>query len=145
MMKKVLLKSAVVMMLLATVCVTFAGCGNKKNNESGDNRKLVVTKHSDMGNYDQKIEVQFENGKASKFIMTVECYDAGVANSMKDLLKMSDKLTDSNVIVEGTKVKVELSPKDYFEEEGLEYNDERLARDNIKKIFESNGYTVTEE
>jgi len=144
-MKKIV-KNVILMMLLATVCVAFAGCGNKKNSNSGNDGKMVVSKQSDSDNYNQKIEILFDGeGKANKFVMTIECYDVDVANSMVDLLKMSDKLSNSDIVIDGTKVKVELSPKDFFDEEGLEYSDERLGRDSIKKMFEANGYMIVEE
>lgn len=141
-MKKVL-KGLFVAMMLMTVCISFAGCGDKGKKSNGD--RIVASKKFEAGNYSEKMEVYFENGKASKFIIVFEFEKEDNAKAIKERLEERDSMKNSKIEIDGSKVTVEISAEDFFKEEGLEYNDEKASKDGIKQIFNDNGFTIDEE
>ena len=147
---KKLLKGLFMTMLLVTVCFAMAGCGNedsKSENKSNNKEKedtMVASKHFDVGDYTETMEVTFKDGKASKFVITMEFKDEDTANSIKDRLAKRSNMENADIKIDGSKVTVEMSAEDFYAEEGIEYNDEKASKDGVKKIFEDNGFEVKE-
>ncbi len=144
-MKKVL-KGIIIAMILTAVCVSFAGCNGKGNDskKSGNDDKIVASKHFDAGNYDEKMEVYFKDGKASKFIIIMEFAEETNATAIKGSLENRSDMKDAKIEIDGSKVTIEMTAEQFFSEEGLELDDEKASKDGIKELFKENDFTIEE-
>ena len=144
-MKKVL-KEIVIAMMLAAVCVSFAGCNGKDNDskKSSNEDKVVASKHFDAGNYDETMEVYFEDGKASRFVIIMEFAEETNATAIKESLENRSDMKDAKIEIDGSKVTIEMTAEQFFSEEGLDFDDEKASIDSIKQIFKENDFTIEE-
>ncbi|MBR2704467.1 MAG: hypothetical protein IKE91_03260 [Clostridia bacterium] len=144
---KKLLKSMLVFSLLAAVCVAFAGCGKKDDKKKDENGSIVGSKYFESGSYNETIEAVLDgDGNASKFIITIIPDDAEKVETMKSLVQtIADESESSNLNVEDNKIILEMSAEDFLSEEGLTFEDGKISKDQVKELFESNGFTVEEK
>ena len=147
---KKLLKGLFMTMLLVTVCLAMAGCGDEdgksgsKSNNKEKEDSIVASKHFESGDYTETMEVIFKDGKASKVTITMDFKEEDTANSIKERLSKRSNMENAEIKIEGSKVTVEKSAEDFYAEEGLEYTDEKASKDGVKKIFEDNGFEIKE-
>ncbi|MBQ3408675.1 MAG: hypothetical protein IJH12_05700 [Clostridia bacterium] len=141
---KKLLKNVLLVMLLSTMCITLVGCGKDKK-ENLNESKLIAVKEYSAGNYKQTTEITFKNDMAEEITITMECGDNSTAEAMKELFSSEDSLKDAEIRVEANKLIIKTTAKDFFTEEGIDYSDDKLSKDSIRKMFEDNDYTITEE
>ena len=144
---KKLLKSVLVFSILATVCVAFAGCGKKDDKKKDGNSSIVGSKYFESGSYNETIEAVLDgDGNASKFIITIIPDDAEKVESMKSLVQtIADSSEGTSLNVEDNKIILEMKAEDFLSEEGLSYKDGKVSKDQVKELFESNGFTVEEK
>lgn len=130
-------KSLLLALVMGLLLIALTGCGGNK---------LVATKSSDdefMGKYEEKIEVSFKNDKADQIVWTMEFEDEDKAESVASIFKMANSSDeDSKIDVEqkGKKVTLKMDAKSFASQEDMD--DNSLSKEEMKKSFEEEGYTV---
>lgn len=149
---KKLFKSVLVFALLATVCVALAGCGDKdkdsnKKKDGATSGSVIGSRYFESGNYNETIEaVLDEDGNVSKFIITMIPDDPEKVEAMKSLVQsLADEAEGSTLEVKDNKIIVEMSAEAFLSEEGLSYDNNKISKDQVKELFESNSFTVEEK
>lgn len=130
-MKKTL-KSALLIMFLATILFALTGCGGSK---------LVATKENDdsfLGKYEEKLEIKFKNKKADEMKQTLTFDNEDDAKKVYDAYN-SGMIDGAEVEQKGKKVIITMDVEKFI---GEGDDDESLSKDSIKKELEEDGYKV---
>lgn len=147
---KKLLKNVLVFSLLAAVCVALAGCGDNEESSSKSKKKnetesIVGSRYFESGNYKETIEaVLDEDGYATKFVITMIPDDAEKLEDFKTLAEGIVDEDNATIEVKDDCVVIEMSAEEFYNEEGLTYEDNKASKDEIKELFENNSFTVEE-
>ena len=139
-MKKTL-KAILLVLVMSMVLVLLTGCG-------GD--KLVATKSTDddmmgMGKYEEKIEVEFKDDKASKITMTYEFEKEESAKAMAAFFDLGASMEEEGleglkVEQKGKKLIIKMDVETFAAQEGVEESE--MTKEAMKKSLEEDGYTV---
>ena len=132
-MKKVL-KSSLLLAVLAMLLLALTGCGGNK---------IVATKSEEnemFGKYEEKIEITFKKDKIDKVVMTMEFENEDKAKALASLYNMSKESNDDlKVEQKGKKLIMTMNAKAFADQEGV---NEDVSKDSIKKSLEEAGYKV---
>lgn len=147
---KKLLKKVLVFSLLAAMCVALAGCGDKdegssKKDDENKTKSIVGSRYFESGNYKETIEAVLDDeGYATKFIISMIPDDAEKIEDFKTLAE--NIVDDGNVTIDvkDDRVVIEMSAEEFFNEEGLTFDDNKASEDDIKELFEKNSFTIEE-
>lgn len=141
-MKKVL-KMMTIVALMVVTCVTLAGCGDEggKSSKSKDGR-VIATKQNESAGYNERMEVSFKDGKADEMKYTFEFKDETMAKQVKNYLDFGE---NAKVDVDGNKITVTMNVTDFMKEQGIDTEEDKTSKEDMRKIFEDGGYTVTVE
>lgn len=143
-------KSIFMVLMMAVLVLSLAGCGKNESKEQKANADtLVATKSeedSTFGKYKETVEFEFENGKANKTTVKMEFEEEEKAKSAEEMLKYMASLTDK-ISVERTekKVVVSMDAKEFLgldDEEDEESNDNALTKEALQKVLEEEGYEI---
>lgn len=147
---KKLLKKVLVFSLLAAMCVALAGCGDKdegssKKDDENKTKSIVGSRYFESGNYKETIEAVLDDeGYATKFIITMIPDDA---EKIEDFKTLAENIVDGGNVtidVKDDRVVIEMSAEEFFNEEGLTFDDNKASEDDIKELFEKNSFTIEE-
>ena len=148
---KKLLKKVLVFSLLAAMCVALAGCGDKnegsskKNDDENKTKSIVGSRYFESGNYKETIEAVLDDeGYATKFIISMIPDDA---EKIEDFKTLAENIVDGGNVtidVKDDRVVIEMSAEEFFNEEGLTFDDNKASEDDIKELFEKNSFTIEE-
>ena len=148
---KKLLKKVLVFSLLAAMCVALAGCGDKaegsskKKDDENKTKSIVGSRYFESGNYKETIEAVLDDaGYATKFIISMIPDDAEKIEDFKTLAENIVDEGDVNIEVKDDRVVIEMSAEEFFNEEGLTFDDNKASEDDIKELFEKNSFTIEE-
>ena len=144
---KKLFKNVLVFSLLAAICVALAGCGDKDEKSSKKNNESSISgsKYFESGEYNETITANLdEDGNATKFIITMEFSDNEKADAMKGLVEQGLDTEVATIKAEENKVIIEMSADEFLKEEGLSYDYDKISKDQVKELFEKNGFKVEE-
>lgn len=147
---KKLLKKVLVFSLLAAMCVALAGCGDKdegssKKDDENKTKSIVGSRYFESGNYKETIEAVLDDeGYATKFIISMIPDDA---EKIEDFKTLAENIVDGGNVtidVKDDRVVIEMSAEEFFNEEGLTFDDNKASEDDIKELFEKNSFTIEE-
>ena len=147
---KKLLKKVLVFSLLAAMCVASAGCGDKdegssKKDDENKTKSIVGSRYFESGNYKETIEAVLDDeGYATKFIISMIPDDA---EKIEDFKTLAENIVDGGNVtidVKDDRVVIEMSAEEFFNEEGLTFDDNKASEDDIKELFEKNSFTIEE-
>jgi len=140
-MKKVL-KSSILFLLLSILLVGLVACGKEEHNNTD---KLVATKQLEnirTGNYTEKVEITYEDNKATK-IKIRDIYETEKkASNMYKLFNFDSIISEDEekmlenieTKLEGKEIVIMMDVKDSYKE--------NFSKEAIKNAFEENGYTI---
>jgi len=138
-MKKVL-KSLILASIVALMVVTLTGCNNKKDS-------IYATKHVDndevLGSYDEDVEVEFKDGKASKIIMSFVFKDEDNVGLMKSLYESSADAGSLSIRTDKNKFIMEMDGEAFLKQQKIDSEEDLNAvKEELKKVLEADGYTI---
>lgn len=127
---KKLLKSSLLLTVLAIFLFALTGCGGNK---------LVATKTEEdsyLGKYEEKIEIKFKKGIASEVTLTMEFEDEDTAKEIMELY--SSFGSEEDMEQKGKKIIMKMDVKDIAGSE----DEDKLTKEYLKEQLEEEGYTV---